>query len=90
MELLDPTGSVPRAVRPLASRPRVLAGRSLGLLDNSKPNAGVLLERLADLLAVRAGIASVKAWRKPSSSQPAEVLEEIAASVEVVLTGSAD
>lgn len=90
MELLDPTGSVARAVKPLASRPRVLAGRSLGLLDNSKPNAGVLLERLADLLAVHAGIARAKVWRKPSSAQPAECLDDIARSAELVLTGSAD
>lgn len=90
MELLSPTGSVTRAFRLLAPRPGALAGRSLGLLDNSKPNAQVLLEHLAGLLSARAGIGSIRVWSKPSSAQPAECLEEIARSVEVVLTGSAD
>lgn len=90
MEVLDPRGPVVRAFKPLASRPGVLAGRSLGLLDNSKPNAGVLLERLAELLTARAAIGSVRIWRKPSSAQPADFLDEVAESAELVLTGSAD
>lgn len=90
MDLLNPCGAVTRRFQPLAPRPGALAGRSLGILDNSKPNARVLLERLAELLASRAGTASVKIWSKPSSAQPAQCLDEIARSVQVVLTGSAD
>mgnify|MGYP001572358942 FL=1 len=90
MTLLDPRGSVTRAFKRLAPRPGALDGRSIGILDNSKPNARVLLERLAELLASRAGTASVKIWSKPSSAQPAQCLDEIARSVQVVLTGSAD
>lgn len=90
MTLLDPRGSVTRAFKPLAPRPGALGGRSIGILDNSKPNARVLLERLAELLVSRAGTASVKIWSKPSSAQPAQCLDEIARSVQVVLTGSAD
>ena len=90
MKLLDPRGSVTRAFKPLAARPGALAGRSVGILDNSKPNARVLLERLAELLAARAGVGPVKIWRKPTSAQPARCLDEITRSVEVVLTGSAD
>lgn len=90
MDLLSPRGSVGRRFRPLAPRRGPLAGRPIGLLDNSKPNAGVLLERLAELLAARAGVGPVKIWRKPTSAQPAACLDEIARSVEVVLTGSAD
>lgn len=90
MDLLSPCGSVARRLSPLAPRPAALAGRAVGILDNSKPNARVLLERVAELLAVRAGTASVRVWRKPSSAEPAACLDEIARSVEVVLTGSAD
>lgn len=90
MELLVPTGSVTRTVKPLAPRRGPLANRSLGLLDNSKPNAGLLLEHVAELLAARAGIGPVRIWHKPGSAQPAACLDEIAGSVEVLLTGSAD
>ena len=90
MDLLNPCGSVPRRFKPLTPRRGALAGRAVGLLDNSKPNARVLLERVAELLSARAGTASVRIWTKPTSAQPAECLDEIARSVEVVLTGSAD
>ena len=90
MDLQNPCGAVTRRLKPLAPRPGALAGRAVGLLDNSKPNARVLLERLAELLSARAGVGPVKAWQKPSSAQPAACLDEIARSVEVVLTGSAD
>ena len=90
MDLLNPCGSVPRRLKPLTPRRGALAGRTVGLLDNSKPNARVLLERVAELLSARAGTASVRIWTKPTSAQPAECLDEIARSVEVVLTGSAD
>ena len=90
MDVLNPCGAQPRRFTPLAPRPGGLAGRSIGILDNSKPNARVLLERLAELLSARAGTASVRTWRKPTAAQPAECLDEMARSVEVVLTGSAD
>jgi len=90
MDLVNPCGSVPRRFKPLAPRPGGLAGRSIGILDNSKPNAGVLLAGVAELLAARAGAVSLRTWRKPTSAQPADCLDEIARSVEVVLTGSAD
>lgn len=90
MKLLNPAGPVSRARKPLAPRRGDLAGRSLGLLDNSKPNAGALLERIAELLTARAGIGSVKTWRKPGSAQPAGFVDEIARSVDLVLTASAD
>jgi hypothetical protein len=90
MDVLNPCGARPRRFTPLAPRPGGLAGRSSGILDHSKPNAGVLLAGVAELLAARAGAASLRTWRKPTSAEPADCLDEIARSVEVVLTGSAD
>lgn len=90
MDVLNPCGAQTRRCEPLAPRPGGLAGRSIGILDNSKPNAGVLLARVAELLAARAGAASLRMWRKSTSAQPADCLDEIARSVEVVLTGLAD
>ena len=62
----------------------------IGVLDNSKPNADVLLGRVAELLAAGAPGASIRRWTKPGSSRPAAMLDEIAAASDVVLTGTAD
>jgi hypothetical protein len=90
MKLLSPLGTTPDTVKPLARRPPRLERLRIGVLDNSKPNADVLLARVAELLAARAAGVSIRSWTKPGSSRPATMIDEIASSVDVVLTGSAD
>jgi hypothetical protein len=90
MDVLNPTVQTGSAVKRLAARRARLDGCRIGVLDNSKPNADVLLGRVAERLAQRAGSGSVRRWQKPGSSRPATNLDEIAASVDVLLTGSAD
>ena len=92
MEILDPVGSTAAASRTLAPRPATLAGTVIGVLDNSKPNARVLLEGVARALAQKVGARDVKIWGKPGASIGAStaVLDEIAAQCGAVLTASAD
>ena len=90
VKLLVPAVAVDTRARPPAARRGDLAGCRIGILDNSKPNAGVLIERVAALVAARTGAVVTRRWTKPGSSRPAAMIEEIAASVDVVLTGSAD
>jgi hypothetical protein len=90
VKVVSPLGPVAIPTRPLAPRTPSLRGRRIGVLDNSKPNAGVLLGRVAELVAVREGAAAIRRWTKPGSSRAAANLDEIAAEVDVVLTGSAD
>ena len=90
MRVLSPLGATPDGVKPLTQRPSRLDGVRIGVLDNSKPNADVLLTRVAELLAARAPGVTVRRWTKPGSSRPATMIDEIASSVDVVLTGSAD
>jgi hypothetical protein len=92
MDIVDPVGSSAATSRSLAVRPASLEGVTIALLDNSKPNAKELLERLGVLLAARAGARGVRVWSKPGSSvsAPAAVFEEIARSARVALTASAD
>lgn len=92
MRIVDPIGTSAVAARALAARPRSLEGVTIALLDNSKPNAGVLLERVGALLAARGGARAVRAWSKPGASMGAAraVIEEIAAAARVALTASAD
>jgi hypothetical protein len=90
MDVLNPIRRAPAAVRALATRPPSLAGRRIAVLDNSKPNADVLLGRVAEALVARHGAGVISRWRKPGSSRPATVIDEIARVADVVLTGSAD
>ena len=90
MNVWSPLAARSTAMKALARRPGSLRGLRIGVLDNSKPNADVLLHRVAALLAAEQSAASVRSWQKPGSSKPALMIEEIAAQVDVVLTGSAD
>lgn len=90
MDVLSPVRSAPAALKPLAPRRASLDGARIGILDNAKPNAGVLLGRVAELLAARHRGASIARWSKPGASRPATMIDEIAASADVVLTGTAD
>ena len=92
MMILDPVGRAETMTQALAPRPSSLDGVVVGLLDNSKPNAQVLLARVADELKARFGARDIRIFRKPGASVAASaaVIEEIASSCQVALTGSAD
>jgi hypothetical protein len=62
------------------------------VLDNGKPNARLLLERLAGRLGERAGMTVSLVVGKGTAATPAEpdVLDALRAGVDLVLTGSAD
>lgn len=84
-----PTGS--RRVTP-ARAPAVLAGVRIGVLDNRKPNARLLLTTVAERLAVRTGarIALVTEKANAAVQAEADVVERLRVEVDVVLTGSGD
>jgi hypothetical protein len=69
-----------------------LAGKVVGFIDNAKPNFGLLADDLGELLMSKYGVARVIKRRKPSASVPArpEVIEELSAECDVVITGSGD
>jgi hypothetical protein len=90
MEVLSPVRAGSTRTKRLAPRLPRLRGCRVGVLDNSKPNAGVLLGHLALMLVEHHGAASITRWQKPGSSRPATNLDEIARSADVVLTGSGD
>lgn len=90
MDVLIPLAARATGAKRLAPRPRSLRGCRVGILDNGKPNADVLLGRVAELLVERAGAGPVRWWRKPAAAYPATAIEAIVAGADVVLTGSAD
>ena len=82
---IDPTADGARAKITLAPRPTDLAGKVVGLLDNTKEQADVILETVADVLRERYGVAKVIIRRKEYFSRPAtdELLNEMASEVQV-------
>jgi hypothetical protein len=69
--LLDPTAERRPGERPRSDRLPTLTGKTVGLLDISKPRGDVFLDRLATLLVARG--ASVRRYTKPTFAKPAPV-----------------
>ena len=90
MELLDPTGKPRPTEAALAARPVILRGQRVGLLDNAKQNADVLLERVAELLRSQHGVETFARRRKETSTRGATFLPELARDVQVVVNALGD
>jgi hypothetical protein len=82
---IDPTAGGARAKIALAPRPMDLAGKVVGMIDNTKEQADVILETVAEILRSRYGVAQVIIRRKEHFSRPASeaLLNEMAKEVQV-------
>ena len=93
--ILDPTGPSSREPGPglkLAARRADLRGARVGLLENGKQNARRFLVDVAALLRERHGAGEATLRRKENFAQPApaELVEELSATSEVVVIGVGD
>lgn len=91
VRLVNPLNeAVPRAAPP-APRIGRLEGRTLALLDISKPGGAIFLDRVEWLLKSRYGVADVIRAMKPTFAKPAPagVIEKIR-HVDAVIEGLAD
>jgi len=88
--LLDPTSERRLAIRPRAARIDSLEGRTIGLLDISKPRGSVFLDRVEARLSERG--AAVLRFAKPTFTKPAPVdlRHEIATRCDAVIEALAD
>ena len=90
--LVNPTTQA--IVAPFNGAPRLasLAGTRLGIIDDSKRNADVLLEELVDLLRARYEISEVTWHRKPSASRPADpkAIQDLARDCDSVIIAIGD
>jgi hypothetical protein len=75
----------------LATRPGSMRGKTVGLLWNSKPNADLFLETMADMFARRDPSLRFVRQSKPTASKPMapEVLEAMKA-CDVAITAFGD
>jgi hypothetical protein len=88
--VLDPTAERTPAARARVDRPASLAGRTVGLLDISKPRGDIFLDTVEARLTALG--AKVQRFRKPTFAKPAPVdlRHEISQQCEVVIEALAD
>jgi hypothetical protein len=93
-DVLDPTGlaSARATDATLAPRPADLSGLRIGLLENTKHNAALLLDELAGHLEREQGARTVLRRTKSAFAlpMPDELREEFLAECDVVLVGVGD
>ena len=92
IEILEPAGQVPKLAPLQLTAVPPLAGLRLAILDNRKPNFELLATLLAEKLLADCGLKSITHFSKEHASIGAgdELLDCIAKSADLVLTGSAD
>ncbi len=87
LQFIDPTAGGGKTKISMAPRPMDLAGKMVGLLDNSKEQADVILQTVADALRERYGVAGVIIRRKEHYSKPATnaLIDAMAKEVQVAV-----
>jgi len=88
--VLDPTLEVEAPQIEAAARPAQI--HTLGLLDNSKPNSGELLKKVAALVTEQYPAIQVRYYRKSGAYRPAPsaLLDQMAAECDAALIGIGD
>jgi len=90
IELLVPEGQVKSSPLNIAPRVSGLKGMVIGFLGNGKPNADVLLSRLAHLLKGEFEPAGIRSRHKPRVTEPATFIEELAEESQAVINAIGD
>ena len=87
LPFIDPTRGGGKLKLQRAPRPMDLAGKVVGLLDNTKEQADIILEAIGEGLRKRYGVADVVMRRKEFFSRPArpELLDEMSKKVQVAV-----
>jgi hypothetical protein len=69
-----------------------LSGKTVGFIDNAKPNFNFLVDDLAELLVADYGVKAVikRAKRGASMPAPEAYVAELAEACDLVITGSGD
>ena len=87
LPFIDPSRGGGKAKLARAPRPIDLAGKVVGLLDNTKEQGDVILETVAQALRERYGVADVIIQRKQYFSKPAaaEIIDDMAKKAHVAI-----
>ena len=88
LTVLDPTAEMEVERIPMAARPADLAGKRVGILDNSKERADEILRRIEERLKETAAVAAV-VWRRKdfyTKQAPTALIEDLARQCDVVIS----
>jgi dTDP-4-amino-4,6-dideoxygalactose transaminase len=91
LTILDPIAPPQHAARALTVLD-TLAGKTVGFIDNAKPNFNFLVEDLAAEFTQKHSVKAIVTRRKRGASIPADesMIREIAERCDIVITGSGD
>ena len=86
-KIIDPSAGGSGTRIQLALRPMDLRGKVVGFIDNTKEQADIIAEAMAEGLREKYGVARVIIRRKPyfSKPAPAELIDELANKVDVAV-----
>ena len=95
MKIYAPDGAIGKSSLSRAATPSVITGLRVGVLDNGKPNARLLMVRIAEQLAAHTGasvsvVAGKGQGHNAATACSDEVLDQLEKEVDLVITGSAD
>ena len=82
-----PTGAVDTEPRKLAPRLKSVRGARIGILDNCKEFADLVLRGVAEVLKRDHGVGEVRFWRKDYLGKPSPFANEMAAACDAVING---
>jgi hypothetical protein len=87
LPFIDPTRGGSKAKLQRAPRPIDLAGKVVGLLDNTKEQGDIILMTIGDALRDRHGVSTIVIRRKEHYSKPATaaIIDDMAKEVQVAI-----
>jgi hypothetical protein len=90
--IYDPTAPSRNRPRDLKLILGDLSGKTVGFIDNAKPNFNLLVDDLAELLVANYGVKTVikRAKRGASMPAPEAYVAELVKECDLVITGSGD
>jgi hypothetical protein len=92
IRVVSPVGVVLKENVPVPALPRDWRGRTVGFLDNTKPNFDRLAAGIGDALREHHGVRDVVHVKKANAATPAapEIVADLAKRCDVVFAGSGD
>lgn len=82
-----PTGATHARLQPLAPRLQSLKGARIGILDNCKEFADIVLHGVADVLQHQHGVADIKFWQKAYLGIASPYALDMATQCDAVING---
>ena len=92
MLIFDPTAKREEEPKQLRQTLAGLVGKTVGFIDNAKPNFNYLVDDIAERLVSKYAVHSIIKHRKRGASMPAPqtMIDELSEQCSLVITGSGD